>query len=321
MPVHMSIVDASHPEPFTDTPDPKRFGAVSPLDPQLFASVDASAADLLAGRTGGRYDAAEVAAALEALATAAAEHLSKACATARDVNDPAFRRFFADTSVVIGLGQFFAARLRTSLLYALFEGAGDRRLLDQALGTYDVARRAWKAIVGASQDVYAKDVTYGIAWYQRGHWADRTAALDSDRAAMERASAPNRPDTSTDRLGEWVDAVLHPPSRAASGLQHTPPRSFERGQPLTIEVKATGTAPQVQVHYRHVNQAESWRREAMSVDAGVHRAVLTADYTASPFPLQYYFECVSGSRSKPTLFPGFDETWANRPYFVLRQAP
>ena len=42
-------------QPYTDTPSPKRFGAVSPLDPQLFARIDDFAAELAADKLSGKY--------------------------------------------------------------------------------------------------------------------------------------------------------------------------------------------------------------------------------------------------------------------------
>jgi hypothetical protein len=48
-----SLVDAEHPGPYTDTPTPKVFGAVSPLDPQLFARIDDFADELLKGERSG----------------------------------------------------------------------------------------------------------------------------------------------------------------------------------------------------------------------------------------------------------------------------
>jgi len=50
-----SLVDAEHPGPYTDTPTPKVFGAVSPLDPQLFARINDFADELLKGERSGMY--------------------------------------------------------------------------------------------------------------------------------------------------------------------------------------------------------------------------------------------------------------------------
>jgi hypothetical protein len=49
-----------------------------------------------------------------------------------------------------------------------------------------------------------------------------------------------------------------------------------------------------------------------------HAAVIGADYTRSPYPLQYYFE-VRGDDG-PSLYPGLKSELANQPYFVIRQA-
>jgi hypothetical protein len=48
---NMPIVDPARPHPYGDTPSPRRFGAVSPLDPELFSRIDDFADELL--RTGG----------------------------------------------------------------------------------------------------------------------------------------------------------------------------------------------------------------------------------------------------------------------------
>ncbi len=48
-----------------------------------------------------------------------------------------------------------------------------------------------------------------------------------------------------------------------------------------------------------------------------HAAVIDADYTRSPYPLQYYFELRGDDGS--SLFPGLAPDLANQPYFVIRQ--
>jgi hypothetical protein len=50
-----------------------------------------------------------------------------------------------------------------------------------------------------------------------------------------------------------------------------------------------------------------------------HRGEIPGDYTDSLFPLEYYFE-VREESSRPWLYPGFNATLSNQPYFVLRQA-
>ena len=59
---NMPIVEGSEAEPYSDTPAPKRFGTVSPLDPELFSTIEQHAAALLNNEATGKYSPIEVAA-------------------------------------------------------------------------------------------------------------------------------------------------------------------------------------------------------------------------------------------------------------------
>jgi hypothetical protein len=85
-------------------------------------------------------------------------------------------------------------------------------------------------------------------------------------------------------------------------------------------VALSGAVDSVTLHYRHANQAEPWRADAMKFEAGRRRGVIPAEYTDSPFPLQYYFELAAGTPPRAWLHPGFDSTWSNQPYVVVRRA-
>jgi hypothetical protein len=64
-----------------------------------------------------------------------------------------------------------------------------------------------------------------------------------------------------------------------------------------------------------VNQAERWQSIVMQPDGQVYRAAIPASYTESPFALQYYFHLRQGSGA--VLYPGFNEVFANQPYFFV----
>jgi hypothetical protein len=315
--VNMSIVDASHPEPYGDTPAPKRFGTVSPLDPQLFSGVDEFADELLTRQPSGRYTPADVASALEDLARDAAEQLAQAHAKARNRADPAFRRVALDTAVQIDLGRFFALKLRAAVLYALFERTGDPQALARAVEIYGSARQAWARLVDQTEGAYADDVTFGIGWFQRGHWRDRLPAIDRDIAAMQQKLTAA---ASSEARRGLMDAAIGRPARPHTHVRHTPPASFRRGQALSIELAAPDPPAGIRLRYRHINQAEPWRTAPMERQRDQHRATIPADYTDSAFPLQYYFELFNTQSSTVWLYPGFDATWSNQPYFLVRQA-
>ncbi len=58
---NMPIVRGSEPSPYSDTPEPRCFGTVSPLDPQLFATIDEHATDEMGGAANPKYSPIEVA--------------------------------------------------------------------------------------------------------------------------------------------------------------------------------------------------------------------------------------------------------------------
>ncbi len=58
---NMPIVDETRSHPYSDTPSPKRFGAVSSLDPEIFLSINDFTDELIAGHLSGRYSPLDVA--------------------------------------------------------------------------------------------------------------------------------------------------------------------------------------------------------------------------------------------------------------------
>jgi hypothetical protein len=105
---------------------------------------------------------------------------------------------------------------------------------------------------------------------------------------------------------------------------HQPPASFRRGQPVHIElearpVDALATPITINLRYRHVNQAELYRVAPMTGEGRRYAATIPADYTDSPYPLEYFFELRDGE-GHAWLYPGFAADLANQPYFVIRQA-
>jgi hypothetical protein len=76
----------------------------------------------------------------------------------------------------------------------------------------------------------------------------------------------------------------------------------------------------LRLRYRQVNQSEKWQTVEMKKGAsGGFEAQIPADYTDSPYPLQYYFQ-IHDSSDRTRLFPDFNPGWQGQPYFVIRQA-
>ena len=294
---NMSIVDAKAKHPYSDSPAPKRFGTVSPFDTEMFARIDDYAGDLLAGKPGIKYSPVEVAAWLDDLA---------GHATVKG----APRRWQVDIDIQAGIGRFFAAKFRSGVLWAIYEKTGDRAALEEALKHYRAARAAWAAFAEPARAVYRPDIPFGYDYQLRGHWADRLAQIDEDIARMEQRLSDAKPNGTA---AEAMAKVLNARGRYEWKCRHTPPARFRPGEVVSIELAVQGTPRTVTLHYRHVNQAE--RFTTMPMTGTPWTATIPAEFTKSPFPLQYYF-----SLDDAAMFPGLAPNLANQPYFVLRQA-
>jgi hypothetical protein len=311
-----SLIDGAQ-GPYTDTPAPRVFGAVSPLDPQLFYRVDDFADALLDGTRSGKYTPIEVACRLEADAAAAAESLGRAERLASEQARPEYRRLAIDVAVAADLGRFFGAKLRAGVLYRLFDRTGARVAIEEALRAYGAARGAWAAIVARTKDVYAPDITVGELRQLRGHWSERLADIDADIAAIVARLGSSRPTQADDRVARAIAEAIGRPVRPGVGGRHTPPARFQPGAPLAVEFAAATDHASVRLHYRHVNQAERWQVTSMTPVGRVWGAPIPGDYTRSPYPLQYYFE-VAATPSSAGLFPGLGDLLTQQPYFLVR---
>jgi hypothetical protein len=314
---NMSIVDATKKHPYSDTPAPKRFGMVSPFDPELFSRIDEFAADLVAGRASAKYSPIEVAQWLELSADQADKHLAKAVSQIGKHGNVEFQRATIDIAIQSGLGRFFAWKMRSGVLYGIYLKTGDSAALNEALGAYRKARAAWAALSSRADGIYVRDVTFGYEYQLRGHWIDRLPQIDEDIAAMAK-----RADGQPPAVGETIQAIraaLAPPRRRDWSCSHQPARGFRAGHPVEIALSLTGAPDRVSLHYRHVNQAEVYSVSEMKLRDSVYRAAIPAAYTESPYPLQYYFELRDASGGA-SLHPGLSAGLSNQPYFVLRRA-
>ena len=172
--------------------------------------------------------------------------------------------------------------------------------------------------------VYRSDISYGRTPMRRGHWSDRLSAIDKDLEAMtERVKNAGQPDVSSENTRRATVEATGRPGRPVLACVHTPPLSFEAGMPLAFAVTALvpDEVVSIRLHYRHVDQAERWKRMEMQGNDGNFTAAIPADYTKSEFPLEYYFD-LAGKSGATRLEPAFNEALSNQPYYtVMRRDP
>jgi hypothetical protein len=317
---NQSLTDPNRRNPYGDSPSPKVFGNVSPLDPQLFLGINDFARELRKGERSGKYTPVEVAQWIEDYADTAARNIAAGEKQVGNKNAPEFRRIAVDVKIQIGLGQFFGAKFRAGVLYALFEQGGDRAALIEAIRAYRRARDAWAQLAEVARGVYQSDVTVGELPQLRGHWLDRLPAIEEDIAALEKklAQAGGREVPRPD-IAKHIHEALGCPSRKMATVRHSPPKDFRAGESVEVELSTKETPEAIRLYYRHVNQGERFQVSPMQRGGNRFLASIPAAYTNSPYPLQYYFQ-IQHDSGNATLHPGLGPNLTNQPYYVVRQA-
>ena len=318
---NLPITNAKIRNPYTDTPSPKVFGMVSPMDPQLFSSINEHVAELLKGEKGCRYSPVEVATWIEEQADAAEKHLILADSQSANKTKAAYRRMATDVKMQIGLGRFFATKFRAGLLFAMYEQTGDRIALEEALKLYGKAREHWSTLANSVTSIYKKDVSAGETAHLRGDWLDRLPAMDEDITEMSKLLDSAKP-TTVPRPANVINALskcLEKTKMTIVSAQHQPQKNFSAGNEIKLEIGFPKNPHKVILHYRHVSHAE--RYVSIEMKAGNNNkyvAIIPAYYTDSPYPLAYYFEVKENPRVA-TIYPGLGKQLKDQPYFVMRQ--
>lgn len=230
------------------------------------------------------------------------------------------RRLLIDVQIQAAIGRFFANKLQSGVLWEIFEQSQEPAAGQEAVKAYRKARKHWAEAARIGQ-VYIDDLSYGPEPWLRGHWHDRLPRIDADVAEMERlvADTNGAPHGNRERVWAAIGHVLAAPAHREATASHSPPASFKMGSDLTLVISNIGEGVRGgRLHYRHVNQAETWQSLDLLAGTDGLVAVIPADYTRSRFALQYYFELRGDTAA--ALFPGLASDLANQPYFVIRRA-
>ncbi len=301
-----------------DTQKPKLFGNISPADPQLFQSPNEFAEVLLSGTVTGKYSPVEVAQWLENIAAKSSENIRSAKAQlGLEATRPNFRRIEEDVLILVGLAQFFAAKLRSGVVWHVYHLSGDRKAGEKAIDLYLAGRNIWAKMAEGAKSVYKTKISYG----PNGHWIDRIPSFDEDIADLRKRleiplNAANKIDTSA--IEKAIKISTSRPIRPNIEAKHQPEISFQSGKPHPVGIEFKGNQHSVKLYYRHVNQAERWQTVELKQNGKIFEGEIPADYTSKRFPLQYYFE-VQTSQTEATLYPPMDEDLSNLLYFVVRR--
>lgn len=299
---------------YGDSPAPHNVSAISPLDPQLFSTIDQHAKDLIRGTKNARYSPSEVIGWLETMVSASNRSLA-AARTSGDsrTTSPEFRQIEDDVLIVNGLGLYYADLFRAALFYSIYEQTKDPAAAAQSLSAYRRSRDAWAKMAVQANTLYSRDISYGDIPIRRGHWSDRLPEIDRDLAALqEYLSDKSAPQPSA---GRAIQRATKASPRPAIDVKHRAPEGVRSGSDLHLTMTTSAIVTESILWYRHVNHAERWVSAPMQKNGDSHSAFIPGSYTSSPYPLQYYFELRTVEAA--TLHPPFNSTFSNQPYYVV----
>jgi hypothetical protein len=302
---------------YSDSPAPHNVGAISPLDPQLFSTIDQHAADLLTGNPNARYSPGEVIAWLEEMVESSTRALNTArAANSRRTELAAFRQVEEDILILNGLGLYYANLFRAALCYSIHLRTGDPRAGEASLIAYRKARDSWSTMAKRAARIYKPDLSYGEITIRRGHWLDRVSTIEQDLTALEQYFSTKPVQTGSASVA--LANLARTPKRPSFAIDHAPPVSFQRGSELVLAISTSESVTMATLWYRHVNHGERWISVPMQRLNTTWKATIPGSYTNSPFPLQYYFEVRADKEA--TLHPLLNATLNNQPYFALMPA-
>ncbi len=320
----MAIVPGDEPAPYKEMTAPYSVARVSPLDPQLFASIEDHAADLIAGRTVRRYSPTETLGWLEDATSSAEAALLKAQALQVPAEAAAeFRRWCEDVRILVGLGRFFTGKLRAALFHEIWRLGGPDEAGKLAMTHMMRARDAWAVMAERAAKIYVADISYGEIKLRRGHWSERLALIDHNIGNLRTALAQPR---TVPAAANGAAALAFAQSRpwrpiAAGGFMWE--GVFTPGQPYPVKIDLLEPVKAVTLWYRHVNQGERWRAAAMAPggkpitqDSHPWTGAIPGEYTQSPYPLQLYYEIDTGA-PLTSLEPGIRIDGRFGPYVTI----
>ena len=314
---NQSLVDDKNFEPYSDSLAPRVFGNASPFDPALFLSSNECAEELTGDSVSGKYSPIEVAHWIESFGARARASLASADRSVRNRASAAYKRARLDIEIQTGLGDFFAAKFRSGVLFHIYQKTNSKAALEAAIEQYRKARAAYGGVAEAAGEIYANDITFGEQPFLRGHWRDRLPAIDKDIAALNALLNAAAIETSEKVQTAIKTAQTQPPQRPVDA-KHGAPGSFRRGEDLRLAIAVSNTSG-VRLHYRHVNQAENYVVIDMEQRGGHYEAMIPAAYTRTEFPLEYFFVVKRGDGTAG-IYPGFKPELTNQPYFVVHGA-
>ncbi|MDR2057373.1 MAG: hypothetical protein LBP83_03650 [Dysgonamonadaceae bacterium] len=320
------IVASCYPYSFFPTtsawPEKQRLGDL-PLyakaegsDLQQFASFDEEAQVLL-----GTLETAKTLPSTTSLwLTKRSEDVKKKIEAAEKIIDSTSNKEFystiTDLKMLSNLALFHARRIPAAISYCLFLRTKDITALDEAIIHEQNATEAWKQLVDAAGNVYAKNILIGKKSLS-GHWKDEWVLLNKGLEKLKEQRIYFTPDKPVKTSPRYICATDTDNSRYFT-VVHTPIDTVEIGQPIVIKanIDAPAGVKWVRLLYRAVNQYKDFEMLPMiTTDGKTHtfQTTIRAEQIDPQYDLMYLIEMMDRN-NKGFIYPNFNK---ETPYKII----
>jgi hypothetical protein len=229
-----------------------------------------------------------------------------------------FESTVTDLKMLESLAVFHSRRIPAAVSYRLFERTKAPQALEDAIGYERSAVEAWRQLVAAAGDFYAKDLMMGVRGANLcGHWQDELALLEKGLAALETQRRDLQPGGESKIVPRYRPATTtgdsETPMVIHQRVTHSP---AGKPLPITAEVRDPAGVKWVRLRYRSVNQHQDYRTLPMLPTGEKHqyRAVIPAEHIISTWDVMYFIEAM-GKQGNGTIHPDLDK---ETPYVVVK---
>ena len=313
----------------------QQYATIVSNDIQVFASFDEEAQLLIVPETSrpARQEERETAKLLPSITSVWLREVSesvndlirKAENSAGRNKSNEFKSTITDLKILSNLALYHSRRIPAAISYRLFVRTNDVAALDKAIEYEKEAIAAWRQIVEAAGDFYAKNLIFSVEGHfsdplrqsLRGHWSEELLYLETGLAELEQQRSELKPANNVIKAPEYK-AATRSDNSVLFNVSLDVVESAPVNKALTVRANVTGVngIKWVRLRYRPVNQMFEYATLRMTPtdEKDIYEATIPVQNINPRFDLMYLIE-VMDHNGNGKIYPDMN---IQTPYVVVK---
>jgi hypothetical protein len=292
------------------------YAAAEGSDLQQFASFDEEAQVLLGSLETAKTRPSTTSLWLQQLSEDLNKKVAEAGQSIGTKSNKEFNSTIVDLKMLSNLALYHSRRIPAAVSYCLFLRTKDVSALDEAIRHEQRAIEAWQQLVNAVGDVYADPILIGRKPLS-GHWKDELALLNKGLEKLKEQRSTYQANGQVTPSPRYQTAGDASNSKYFS-VNHQSPGTVTAGQPVSIQVKISSSAPLkwVRLQFRAMNQYKDfeWLPMLATGEKDTFQATIPADKMDTKYSGMYLIEMMD-VHGKGFIYPDFNK---ETPYLILQ---